>query len=137
MTNDVSYRKVLCLLAGAVVLLMVVLAPKPRAAYAEAAPAEQNEAIDPTQWVAVDDLGRTVATYEDTGAPRQDRYVGIFYWTWHIILPVIKPSMLTMSLKSIRRRCMITMRKSGRRKAASAGGTNRFTGIIPARINMF
>ena len=83
MTNDVSYRKVLCLLAGAVVLLMVVLAPKPRAAYAEAAPAEQNEAIDPTQWVAVDDLGRTVATYEDTGAPRQDRYVGIFYWTWH------------------------------------------------------
>lgn len=46
MTNDVSYRKVLCLLAGAVVLLMVVLAPKPRAAYAEAAPAEQNEAID-------------------------------------------------------------------------------------------
>ena len=50
MTNDVSYRKVLCLLAGAVVLLMVVLAPKPRAAYAEAAPAEQNEAIDPTQW---------------------------------------------------------------------------------------
>lgn len=83
MTNDVSYRKVLCLLAGAVVLLMVVLAPKPRAAYAEAAPAEQNEAIDPTQWVAVDDLGRTVATYENTGAPRQDRYVGIFYWTWH------------------------------------------------------
>ena len=73
MTNDISYRKILCLLAGAVLLLMVVLAPKPRTAYAEAAPAEQNEAIDPTQWVAVDDLGRTVATYENTGAPRPDR----------------------------------------------------------------
>ena len=83
MTNDISYRKILCLLMGAVLLLMVVLSPKPQTAYAEAAPVEQNEAIDPTQWVAVDDLGRTVATYENTGAPRQDRYVGIFYWTWH------------------------------------------------------
>ena len=91
MTNDVSYRKVLCLLAGAVVLLMVVLAPKPRAAYAEAAPVEQNEAIDPTQWVAVDDLGRRTRV-------RRGRTGTLEFFTGRgiIILRVIKPSMLTM-----------------------------------------
>lgn len=96
MTNVVSYRKVLCLLAGAVVLLMVVLAPKPRAAYAEAAPAEQNEAIDPTQWVAVDDLGRTVATYEDTVRRGRTGTLEFFTGRGIIILRVIKPSMSTM-----------------------------------------
>ena len=34
-------------------------------------------------WVATDALGRRVATHEDTGPPRPDRWVGIFYFLWH------------------------------------------------------
>lgn len=38
--------------------------------------------IDPTQWAAVDGLGRTLPGYADVGA-KNDKIVGIFYWTWH------------------------------------------------------
>lgn len=38
--------------------------------------------IDPSTWVAVDGLGRTVNTYETVGGPRENKYVGIFYWDW-------------------------------------------------------
>ena len=34
-------------------------------------------------WVAVDGIGRHVATNEDVGEPRPDRWVGIFYFLWH------------------------------------------------------
>ncbi|MCF3110036.1 hypothetical protein LL912_14740 [Niabella sp. CC-SYL272] len=32
---------------------------------------------------ATDELGRQVPGYETTGAPRKDKFVGLFYWTWH------------------------------------------------------
>ena len=35
-------------------------------------------------WVATDALGRTVPTHDEAGSPRKDKWVGIFYWTWHI-----------------------------------------------------
>jgi len=38
--------------------------------------------IDPTQWNAVDGLGRTLSGYDKVGA-KNDKVVGIFYWTWH------------------------------------------------------
>lgn len=34
-------------------------------------------------WVAVDGLGRELPTYGQTGGVREDRYVGLFYWSWH------------------------------------------------------
>ena len=34
-------------------------------------------------WVATDALGRTVATAETAGRPRQDRVVAMFYFLWH------------------------------------------------------
>ena len=37
---------------------------------------------NPDTWVATDDLGRTVSTYAETGAPRDGKYVGIFYFLW-------------------------------------------------------
>lgn len=40
-------------------------------------------AVDPTQWTAVDGLGRTVPLYSDVGYPKENKTVGIFYWTWH------------------------------------------------------
>ena len=38
--------------------------------------------IDSDTWEAVDMLGRPVPSVEDVG-PKNDRQVGIFYWTWH------------------------------------------------------
>ena len=32
---------------------------------------------------ATDALGRKLPTAEEVGAPRKDKYVGLFYWTWH------------------------------------------------------
>lgn len=34
-------------------------------------------------WTATDGLGRTLPTREDTGSVREDKFVGLFYWTWH------------------------------------------------------
>lgn len=32
---------------------------------------------------ATDALGRKLPTYEEVGAEKKDRFVGMFYWTWH------------------------------------------------------
>lgn len=34
-------------------------------------------------WVATDGLGRELPTYEQTGGLREDKYVALFYWSWH------------------------------------------------------
>ena len=34
-------------------------------------------------WVAIDGLGRELPTNEQTGDARKDKYVGLFYWSWH------------------------------------------------------
>lgn len=34
-------------------------------------------------WVATDDLGRKTPTFDTVGAPRDDKYVGVFYFLWH------------------------------------------------------
>ncbi len=46
--------------------------------------------VDPTQWTAVDGLGRTLPGYGETGA-KKDKKVGIFYWTWHLSFSHFKP----------------------------------------------
>ena len=33
--------------------------------------------------VASDALGRTLPTYKETGGPKPNRWVGVFYWQWH------------------------------------------------------
>ena len=40
--------------------------------------------INPGSWAAVDGLGRTVASHADVGDKDQNKFVGIFYWTWHL-----------------------------------------------------
>ncbi|PQV63753.1 hypothetical protein B1R32_10993 [Abditibacterium utsteinense] len=40
-------------------------------------------AIDNANQVATDDLGRTLPTYLQVGAPKANRVVGLFYWQWH------------------------------------------------------
>ena len=39
--------------------------------------------IDTTSWAATDGLGRRVPTFETVGEKRKNRFVGVFYWTWH------------------------------------------------------
>lgn len=34
------------------------------------------------QWIATDDLGRSLPTYDDVGAVRSDKYVACFYFLW-------------------------------------------------------
>ena len=34
-------------------------------------------------WVATDALGRTQPTVDETGPVKPEKWVGIFYWTWH------------------------------------------------------
>ena len=38
----------------------------------------------PDTWVFTDGLGRTSLTYETVGAPRDNKTIAMFYWTWHI-----------------------------------------------------
>ncbi len=39
--------------------------------------------INPSTWAAVDGLGRTLSSNEETGDKKSDKFVGMFYWIWH------------------------------------------------------
>lgn len=47
--------------------------------------------VMPDTWVFTDGLGRESLTYEDVGGPREDKTVGMFYWTWHVDLSMNQP----------------------------------------------
>lgn len=42
----------------------------------------QNK-VNSDHWSATDALGRKVREYKETGDKKQDKYVAMFYWTWH------------------------------------------------------
>lgn len=48
-----------------------------------AAAAAKPVIIENSNWSATDDLGRKLPTYEETGPPKGDRWVGLFYSLWH------------------------------------------------------
>lgn len=50
--------------------------------YAEDHPTIVRDAM-PDTWKATDGLGRELPDAEEAGAPRENRTVGLFYWTWH------------------------------------------------------
>lgn len=39
--------------------------------------------VRPDTWTATDGLGRTLDTYAEVGGIKDNKTVGIFYWTWH------------------------------------------------------
>ena len=39
--------------------------------------------VNSDQWSAEDALGRKSITFEEVGAKKSDKYIGMFYWTWH------------------------------------------------------
>ncbi len=50
---------------------------------------------DPSSWSAVDGLGRTLPDSKTVGKTRKDKYVGMFYWTWHDYFSVWTPRNVT------------------------------------------
>ena len=56
---------------------------KEKLAYNPAEKPLNGSAVLPDTWDAVDGLGRILPGHEETGDLRENRYVGIFYWTWH------------------------------------------------------
>src|SRR5271165_7577412 len=36
-------------------------------------------------WVATDGLGRVLPGFKECGPVKKDKWVGIFYWTWHTL----------------------------------------------------
>src|SRR6266550_4073303 len=43
----------------------------------------QMQGVRCTPWPATDALGRKVPISEEVGLPKANRFVGIFYFTWH------------------------------------------------------
>ena len=39
--------------------------------------------VKPSTWVAVDGLGRTVASHSEAGNVKTNKTVGVFFWSWH------------------------------------------------------
>lgn len=55
--------------------------------------------VRPDLWTATDGLGRTMPTYKDVG-DKKDKYVGMFYWTWHKATPTtLVPRDITKIMK--------------------------------------
>ena len=43
----------------------------------------QDWKVNSTYWTATDALGRKLADQDETGPVREDKYIAMFYWTWH------------------------------------------------------
>ena len=41
--------------------------------------------------VATDAVGRKLPAYEEAGGIKKDKFVGLFYWTWHTRLAAKNP----------------------------------------------
>lgn len=58
-------------------------------------PPADVDVVTPDQWVAVDELGRSMPT--DARSKRDDRNVLMFYWTWHDSSQLNYPSVVNIS----------------------------------------
>lgn len=50
---------------------------------ASASAESESPKIQPSTWAAVDGLGRTLSLNSDVGNRNEEKYVAMFYWTWH------------------------------------------------------
>jgi len=62
--------------------LSCVKAP-PEPVLPETHPIRAKDAL-PDTYAATDGLGRALPGIAEAGAPREGRFVGLFYWTWHV-----------------------------------------------------
>ena len=68
--------------AGWITISQASAPPLPRLA-----PPYAGDDVFADTWVATDGLNRKLPGYLECGAPRKDKWVGIFYWTWHTPRP--------------------------------------------------
>ncbi len=61
-----------------------------------------GQAVNSDFWVATDALGRKLRSYEEAGNRRKDKYVAMFYWSWHIydLVPGSKVNNTTAILRA-------------------------------------
>ena len=45
---------------------------------------DRAQSVNSDFWAATDALGRKVREYGETGERKKDKFVAMFYWTWHI-----------------------------------------------------
>ena len=60
----------------------IIMPPKEPVVIPEQSLSHQNKVM-PDTWVFTDGLGRVSLTYDQVGAPREDKTLAMFYWTWH------------------------------------------------------
>src|SRR5262245_21738528 len=65
------------------VILVSLYMPSVNAAEYHRAPYTEGDLFADT-WVAVDGAGRSVPGFRECGPVKKDKWVGIFYWTWHV-----------------------------------------------------
>lgn len=71
------------LIAYALLTLILTAAVSHPAAAQSLPAASPPILITNSDCTATDDLGRTLPTYAQTGPPKPNHYVGLFYWQWH------------------------------------------------------
>lgn len=59
------------------------LDPNTQVAYDENSPLTKLD-VYPDTWNATDRLGRKLPTFNEVGGAKKDKFVGLFFWTWHI-----------------------------------------------------
>ena len=42
-----------------------------------------GQTVNSDSWAATDALGRKVSEYKDAGDKKKDKFIAMFYWTWH------------------------------------------------------
>ena len=42
-----------------------------------------GQTVNSDSWAATDALGRKVREYKDAGDKKKDKFIAMFYWTWH------------------------------------------------------
>jgi hypothetical protein len=71
---------------AAVLFVLALLSPAAAAQTFAGKPYTDGDRYADT-WVATDALGRSLPDAAEVGPVRKDRWVGIFYWTWHVPRP--------------------------------------------------
>ncbi|MDP4132700.1 MAG: stalk domain-containing protein [Bacillota bacterium] len=88
-THDIYIVSTFCHANGLITVDSVTFSTE-ALAYTPYEPVPDSAIIDNYHdtWAAVDDMGRSVADYEEVGdVKKEDRYIGMFYWDWHTGAP--------------------------------------------------
>lgn len=99
---------------------------------------EENSGIYPDTWTGVDGLGRVLPLNDTTGDIREDKLVGIFYWTWHDEhSKTNRARNINEIIKQYPEAIMTSTIRHGRDIRDTIIGMNPFTASIPQLMSMY